>query len=338
MELLQQADSPEGLRQLIDKYGGVTQCARALDVSRGKIFHRARKWGITIEDRKGSVVYQDRKIPNPEPDEFYDALESFIQAQEDMESVQTEITIAVEDNKPIGFANWGDWHLGAKGTDHAQFRRDIEIFTNTDGLYYGGTGDYKNNVIEFRPKGSGFDEVARPGMQDIMALDAAHKTSKAALYFVRGCHDDFDKQTSDRDFVAEMAQRAECANLWHGGLVHLRVGDITYDIRTRHKYKRESGLNTTNTQRAQVETDGPADMIVRAHLHYPDMQHTTKMGREMVYLRAGTYKYRDEFGQKIGGYTGEYGIPMVILYPDRKHMIPFRNFEDGLKALARERA
>jgi hypothetical protein len=79
--------------------------------------------------------------------------------------------------------------------------------------------------------------------------------------------------------------------------------------------------------------EGPCDIVFHGHLHFPQLDHTDKAGREVALIRAGSYKHEDEFGQKIAGYKGLYGAPMVILYPKSKKMIPIRNFEDGVNIL-----
>jgi hypothetical protein len=47
-------------------------------------------------------------------------------------------------------------------------------------------------------------------------------------------------------------------------------------------------------------------------------------------LRSGSYKIWDEHGQQLAGYKGKVGIPVVVMYPDRHHMINFDNLEDAI--------
>ena len=41
----------------------------------------------------------------------------------------------------------------------------------------------------------------------------------------------------------------------------------------------------------------------------------------------------DDYGQAIGGYKGEIGVPIVIFWPEYRKVLGFINFEDGLAHL-----
>lgn len=70
---------------------------------------------------------------------------------------------------------------------------------------------------------------------------------------------------------------------------------------------------------------GHCDIVAFGHKHYCEMQHTRRMMDETIYIRSGTYKIYDEFGSKLGYGGGQYGVPAVILYPDKKEMIPIKD-------------
>lgn len=144
------------------------------------------------------------------------------------------------------------------------------------------------------------------------------------------CHDDWDNKIDDRDFVAELCKVTDSVNLWHGGMINVVVGDETYKIFARHKYKNESGLNTTNAQRNMLNDAGPCDVAALGHKHFPDMQMLDRMDQKVVYLRNGSYKKYDEFGQKIGGYSGKKSVPCVVLFPDTHKVVPFQELEDAI--------
>jgi hypothetical protein len=62
------------------------------------------------------------------------------------------------------------------------------------------------------------------------------------------------------------------------------------------------------------------------------------MGQKVIYFRSGTYKVYDEHGQKIGGYVGQHGAPMIVIYPNKKKIVPFRELDDGITFLRAVRA
>jgi predicted phosphodiesterase len=286
---------------------------------------------------KQEIIYEDRK-PLPTSEDiinYYNALKNLESALDRLDTKQVRTTIRLDDDKPIGIAFWGDWHIGARGVDYNQFDKDKELIFDTDGLYCVGTGDYKDNQNALIHPGGVTEQTATPGMQDLLVSEFFKELSGKMLAAVRGCHDDWDKRLSDKDFLAVMcdSEHADCVNLWHGGGVNINLGKINYKIRVRHKYKGESELNTTNAQRRLLDAFGPSDVIALGHKHYPDLQVTEKMKQKVTFLRSGTYKIYDEHGQKIGGYQGTIGVPIVILFPDEKRIVPFRDLRDGVAFL-----
>lgn len=290
-----------------------------------------------LSTAKGKIVYEDKKSEPTTIDinAYWEALKCVDNAINDLDTKQTKTIITINDIKPIGIAFWGDWHLGARGIDYEAFEKDQQTIKETDGLYVIGMGDYKDNQNAFVHASGTLEQVATPGMQDMLVKRVWQDVADSSLAIIRGCHDDWDKKLGDKDFVATLCAKdvADCVNLWHGGSLAIKLGSQTYKIRARHKYKGESDLNTTNSQRRMVDSFGAADVNAVAHRHYSEIQQTTKQDQETVYLRSGSYKYYDEFGQKIGGYRAILGVPVVIFFPDTKRMIGFRYMEDAILVL-----
>lgn len=283
---------------------------------------------------KKDIVFVDRKEEPTQANitHFYNALKNMDQAFSKLDTKQTKMTIDIPDNKPVGICFWGDWHIGAHGCDYEQFDRDLDLIRDTDGLYFIGMGDYKDNQNALVHASGVNEQTATQGMQDMLVKMFMEQVGHKALALVRGCHDDWDHRNANKDFISTLCAKdvADCVNLWHGGGITVKLQEQTYKIRARHKYKNESGLNTTNSQRNMLNDFGPCDVICIAHKHFPDMQMLSRMKQKVVYFRSGTYKVYDEYGQKLAGYTGEHGVPMVVLYPDRKQYVPFENLQEGI--------
>jgi hypothetical protein len=156
-----------------------------------------------------------------------------------------------------------------------------------------------------------------------------------ALALIRGCHDDWDKRSNNIDFVQNLCSKevADCVNLWHGGEINIQLGQEVYKINARHKSAGNSQLNTTNAQRRLLDEKGIADVFAVAHLHYPDLQQIKRHGRDVVYIRSGSYKIYDEYGQKLNGYEGKEGVPLIIYFPDHHETIPFKDLQRGIDYL-----
>lgn len=281
---------------------------------------------------KGKIVFENKKEPSEaDISAFYEAMKNQNNAIMNLETKQNKASIRLDVDKPILLTFWGDWHLGSKGVDYKQHDEDEELINATEGLYCIGMGDYKDNGNGFVIPQSPQENTMSTDMQDKIVEMKFRHTADKWLAIIRGCHDDWDKRNANKDFVQNLCDITNSVNLWHGGIINLTVGDIEYRIGARHKYKNESGLNTTNTQRNFVNEFGQCDIVGVAHKHFCEVSHLSRMGEETVYLRSGTYKQYDEYGQKLAGYEGAYGVPGCILYPDEKIIVPFRSLKQAVK-------
>ena len=294
-------------------------CDEGYDVN----YNTMRKFLNPNNHIKGKIVYKDKKEPTEQD------VEAFIKAMHDiqkkiqkLDTKQTKASFEIDDDKPVCIAWWGDWHEGSLGTDYEQLDKDTEIIANTDGLYWIGGGDYKDNYLTHGHAGAQYEQIIQPGMQDLAVKHRMRKVAHNCIALVRGCHDDWDKKDGDKDFISTLCEEVNALNLWHGGDLYIKIGNQEYHWKVRHKYKYESSLNVENSMRRIMEVQGPCDVACVAHLHNPYCQQRHLMGEQRVFMRTGSYKIWDEHGQKNAGYKGKVGIPCVILFPDEKEMIP----------------
>lgn len=282
--------------------------------------------------KQASRTYRDRREPPDAAalDAFYRAIREAQEAYQRLQVRQTEVTVQIHETKPFGIAWWGDWHIGSVGVDYETFDRHRRIIAEEDGLYWIGGGDYKENILSDGHKGAMYHQIIQPGMQDELILSWMEDLGPSCLALVEGNHDAWDARESDRSLVEEMAIRAGVPYLWYGGVIWIEVGEQRYKWVARHKYKYESSLNTTNAQRQLSIQTGGADVVSLAHKHFVDFQARQSGGRKTIFIRCGTYKVWDDYGQAVGGHKGEIGVPIVILYPDQHKVVGFDSFEDGL--------
>lgn len=288
---------------------------------------------------KNGITYEDKKeIPTEiDIEQCYEALKELEDTLDTLDTKQTKTTVNMG-NKPIAIAFWGDWHIGARGIDYEQFDIDRKLINETEGLYFIGMGDYKDNQSALVHKATN-ESVISQGIQDVLVQNFFKEVGSKSIAIIRGCHDDWDKKIGDKDFVQTLCEITNSVNLWHGGKVNINLGNQQYKIYARHKYKNESSLNTTNAQRNMLNDAGLVDVAAIGHKHFPDMQMLDRMGGKVVYFRSGSYKKYDEFGQKLAGYEGKKSIPVIILHQDKHKIIPFQELEDAityLKAIRRD--
>ncbi len=239
-----------------------------------------------------------------------------------------------DDGGPIAIAFTGDWHVGNLGTDYEALYHDLDLLSQP-GVYYVGMGDYWDNYKVGSKAGAGIYDsvVASPKEQERAAFRLLQRLPNRWLALTRGCHLDWEVVHNGTDPTDRLVEGLgknvlgqSVANLGYGGVLKLFVGSETYTGLVRHKYGAGS-QNSTNAQRrasAEYPISNLWDFVTLAHLHFNDLHEPTAAGREQVWLRSGAYKVLDEYGQRIGGYEGSPGIPLLILWPDRHLMLPIK--------------
>jgi len=291
------------------------------------------------------IRFYDRRVPSSVSDRrLWELAADANEVLNELRLSQDKAELAIEENLPIGIAFVGDLHIGAVGVDYEAMNDDFGLLAGSDGVYCIGMGDYAHNPQISKRQAEGLYRMVlpKPGHQYRLVKWQFRKLKGRWIALIRGCHDDFDMQISGGDRLEDLCLDLECVNLWHGGLVTIYMPDVTYEILARHKYKYESSLNTTNAQRRAYDVLYPADLIALGHKHFGDMQKVQRgelKQHSVVYLRSGTYLVVDEFGQRIGGFHGEVGVPLAVFYPDEKRIIPFSgpDLQVGLRFLAQER-
>ena len=273
-----------------------------------------------------------------------DAAELFHWAMEEVErkeatsTAQTHLTCQRhrDSRLPVGVCFWSDWQVGANGVLMRQLEKDAATIRDTDGLFTFTMGDLIQNLNQRKHPSSLHNCVLPDPNEQELAVGYILEIAKPKIEgMVNGNHEDNTQQASGFNLSPRWAKELAVPYLWHGGLVSYQVGAIEYKLGLRHKFTNESQLNTTNTQRNLSMLWPDADVICLGHRHYCDMQQIKKPLREQVWLRAGTYQKHDDFGMSIGHYRGQWGIPLVILFPDTRTVMPFfgANFYKGLQVL-----
>lgn len=281
-----------------------------------------------------SIEYEDLKTYTDEDiDGFIAAMIDLQEKKDRLNTRQVQATVRLHDNKPIGVAYWGDWHIGAAGVDYKLFESDLQKIRDTDGLYFIGAGDYVDNYLTGVHPGAQFEQIIQPGMQNLAVKRYMEQVGEKCLALIRGCHDDWHKKLSDVDFLEHLCHETGSINLWHGGELTIKVGDQSYLWRCRHKYKYQSSLNLENAMRRINELQGPCDVAAEAHLHNGYVMKRNLMGQYRIMLRCGTYKVWDEYGQKLAGYQGMPAVPVVIMFPDKHLMMEELLLDNAIEIL-----
>lgn len=309
----------------IYKLSAATGIPRSTLWSRRKAL--ATKEGLSVEV---PVAAEGLKRELPEDTESLLDEVSSLAARLLSERGATKLNIDLSaETHPIGLAFTGDWHVGGIGVDYPRLYSDIETLAATSGLYIFGMGDYGDNYKAAAGRASAglYDAVlANPDDQQRVWGALLAKLGPKLLGLTLGCHLDWDFYRSGHDPLAEVCEKLGTANLGHGAVVSLTVGTQKYSGLVRHRLPGESALSTTNPQRRatnEYPTDDPFDFVALGHRHFNDLQTRSVNGQQRVWLRSGSYKVWDRYAQSLGGYVGEPGVPILILYPRERKLVAF---------------
>lgn len=306
---------------------------------------RLKELGYTVPRwGSGPPITEVLAEPEPQPvlpergdapiDRYYELVKSI----SDITRIRKAATTTIEWTAPIdgwiGLAFPGDLHIGGP-IDYGRLEADLDLIEATEGLWCIGMGDYSNNFQAAAKLLKAMAEDVVPGSEDQMELVAyvMGRTTKW-LGILEGNHDGWSGSSGLKSLAAHLS----CSFVTEAGAsLKANVGSVRYVGYLKHQWTGNSQLSTSNSGR-RMWNEFPewenADFTATAHFHQPDTHQKEVKGRTIIHLRGGTYKTFDPYAAK-NGYVPEYGIPLVLLNPEEKEIIPFhaRNWRRGVELL-----
>lgn len=293
--------------------------------------------GRPVTDQKGDIIFADRR-PEPTDQDTEKLLQAYLSVMEAarlFHTSQQSARVTIQGNMPVGLVHFGDPHIGAWGWAAQRMLDDWRIAAEEDGLFVNFLGDEIDNFIFHFAK---WASVMPPGHQRRIMHYLCGKLRDKVVAMVLGNHLHWTKKVADIDYTQELAWLDKAVYLGHGGDLHVTVGSQTYHGYLRHKARGSSALNKANSARRTSDDIGGADFSVEAHLHDPWMHMEYKARKRQIWMRTGTYKLADDHAEAEGFAPAHCDMPMLILYPDQKLVLPFWDFRHGLSTLRAERA
>jgi len=267
--------------------------------------------------------------------------------KEMVEIFQDEATINVPLEFPrlpmvLGFPS--DSHLFSENTNHALYRKHIDIALSYPNVFLAPAGDEVEfalwtelkfqqvlpiwlqgmNMKALAKELNGENERGRPivlfrcgGNHTWTLLEISGHSWEAIFYGL-------DKDIKDRAPIFPTI-----------GLAHLNVGEQQYDIGMAHKHTGHSSLNPTLAAKRLMEYRYPnADIAVVGHHHILAVEEFIKGGKDRIAIRPGTYRSKGHFEKRHGwAVPPQEGMAAVMLYPDKKKMKGYKYFEDAIEDL-----
>ena len=295
------------------------------------------------ELREAALIFVDKKQKDDvDWREFAEMAQSSKAFQERLDISQRTARININITRPIALMFSGDWHLGDRYVDYDTWVSDIDFLLSHDNLYLVDVGDDRQNLRVFRHLAAVLRQVLSPQQQAHMLRSVIEElTAKDKLLAkVGGNHDqEFDQRIFGEALQSYLLESMKAPFFPNRGLVFLTVGEIEYSLLLFHKSRYRSFLRRTHGAMREHQLSYPADIVAGGHDHQPGMEHLYHyslaaqedkgFGGETIYIKVGTYQDSD-YGWRYfsnGGIVANY---TVVLFPDKKKMLPFTSPQDAV--------
>lgn len=255
------------------------------------------------------------------------------------QKLEHRVDIPVRDGKPIAVCFPSDWHIGNTGTDHKRIIEDNKLIMGHPRLYCALGGDPVDNFIIEKMISASRTQVAQVDVQWRLFrhLVAQLVESNSLLFVGAGNHDAWTQKVAGLDGISAALRGLPVVNTGEGGFIRLRVGDVEYGVYRKHKPTRfNSKQNPTHFLKQMLRMGTPWDFDIGISEHFHDCnieqgEYRPGTGRHRVFVTTGSYKVKDEYSESLGYYGGGYGVPCVVLWPDRREMLPVMKIEQAIR-------
>lgn len=298
---------------------------------------------MVVDDEVVGMQTVREYATDEEWDDYFDSLIDADEQHAALSSSQDTTDWHVPDTLPVALAFTGDWHIGASGVLYRKLDETLDTIRNTPGLYGVGMGDYHEGVsIHSKAAPALYSGLFNSRNEQERFVRMRYQRARGKwIALIDGNHDNWVYKHAGMARVSAMAEELGVPHFGEGGgTVYVHIGDARWAVGVRHNAPGNSRLNTSNSQRRLFD-DWPQwdnlHVACIAHLHHNDMHIASRKGERCIYLRSGTNKVHDAYA-KAGGFLPEWGVPLVIFYPDRLP-IAFRgdDWEAGLRFFRAER-
>ena len=253
---------------------------------------------------------------------------------------------------PALLAAIGDIHWGSVYTDNDRFMRDISLIEQAPNAYILLMSNLIDNAIPKQfPDGMLSNEI-HPEEQVITMRALVKRLSeegKILAAVTSPCHEGWTGKATGQDINRLLFDKMPFPVLDNGGMLTVDLGDQEYKIGMFHQIGPfNSNFNKSHgvQQMQRLRLQGKADIVAAAHHHVGEALHTwagNNLGennlKDVAYLRTGCYKIDDKWVVGRYGTQGEPGGQSVMLWPDKRRMLPFLDIEtaaDVQKAIYRQ--
>lgn len=278
-------------------------------------------------------------------DEITKAKSSFIPKSKNpislVGSYQTA-NVEIVTNKPIGLVFSGDWHLGAKDTDHSALADLLELVYRNPSLYLFLMGDLYENCKTFYSLESIHSQTINPESQ-FYALEQALTPLIERTKILGSIHGNHDIERDEKLFsYSPLAQLLKKNVPYFDGKAVMNL--VIKSARVGEPFEIKIFANHKSSNSAVNPFAGPlklydkffhADIVCTAHVHNPVIGSYVdpRTGKAPILLQTGTFKTGDDVYSLRHFKRGLPGCPTVVIDPNQKELVPFMNPNQALNYL-----
>lgn len=206
---------------------------------------------------------------------------------------------------PICLVFLADLHLGDSYVDYERLDDDIEVISDTPGMWACIVGDMLNNYIVGRLKDIRLGAEFSVSEEWVMVKRVLKALAPKLVLSVAGNHDLWSFALTAVDYLQEVHARINPNILYakYDNTVTIKIGEDETVLRARHKWKGYSQYNPTHGVEwaAKFDKGRHFDIGIAAHTHasglYRQFNNGGKTGHAVI---CGSYKFYDEYVAKLG--------------------------------------
>lgn len=296
---------------------GQIRISKKLDITRGKVRH------LLNEQKSKTTISTESEV------HWSEWLKPMVELQNlstraSFSSYTTQVDL--DTDKPICLIFLSDLHIGSRGTDYELFVKITKEVIEIENLYVILGGDEVDFAIKLRSVAEVHGNTLTPEQQLSFLSSWVHDIKHKVLGACAGNHD--AHRTDAQAGINPFGRIFKPIAPYSPGIFHmdLKIGEIVYKIAMSHYFKGRSMYNRLHSQKRYSREEAPeADIIMAGHTHQPAFAFDVDGGKEKVYINSGSIQTNSSYAKRFHSLQTFPIYPCVVLFPDRKEIIPLKN-------------
>lgn len=301
--------------ELVEKYGGVSQAAAAVGISRQTLqyrYHSALNRGLDKKPKPKTFTVKDLPPKGIPIEQRIELMEEAFKKRHAYETAKKWRQIKIEIEGPIGIQWFGDPHIDDNGCNWPLLRRDVEIVKSTEGLFGANIGDTTNNWV-----GRLARLYANQDTSEETALELAQWFMDQIpwLLIIRGNHDLWSGTTGKKLFDW-MSQGSGPVADWQAQIALKFPNGRDARIWAAHSFPGTSQWNPIHGNMKRAQFTGEAHLYISGHHHDWALYETEDPHRGETYwaAKARGYKFIDSYASNLGYGSQQHGASITSIF------------------------